>query len=342
MQLTQQKDYPTLDSYEIQESNKPKCKGSRSATREEILHVLCFYHSADLDGKMSAAIVNHYYGQNKQGKLFLDVHNVGWNHGDPIPTIETVRDNDYDVIVMCDITFHKSYMEELDKLTHFIWIDHHKSAIEDNKDIELHGLRSVNMAACELAWRYFFKTEASTLVKRLSLYDIGAANNLPKEEGIAIKEFQLGARYYLKDHSDCFMQLERHLNDGSELTKMESMGKVLFEDLKTRTLNTLKNCFNISICESTATGTKYRLFKAVNAERFNPMLADINYHVDGVEGFCAFWFDGKEWAFSLYNEDGTVDCSAIAKGYNGGGHKGAAGFRLSPNEFTFFINRARS
>jgi len=34
------------------------------------------------------------------------------------------------------------------------------------------------------------------------------------------------------------------------------------------------------------------------------------------------------WNFSLYNDNGLVDCSVIAKQFGGGGHKGASGFRI--------------
>lgn len=37
----------------------------------------------------------------------------------------------------------------------------------------------------------------------------------------------------------------------------------------------------------------------------------------------------KKWHVSLYNDNGEVDCSKIAKTYGGGGHKGAAGFLTS-------------
>lgn len=43
---------------------------------------------------------------------------------------------------------------------------------------------------------------------------------------------------------------------------------------------------------------------------------------------CRFAYDGKGWTYSLYSANENVDCSQIAKEYGGGGHKGAAGFRL--------------
>lgn len=43
---------------------------------------------------------------------------------------------------------------------------------------------------------------------------------------------------------------------------------------------------------------------------------------------CRFAYNGKGWTYSLYSSNPDVDCSAIAKKYGGGGHKGAAGFNI--------------
>jgi len=53
---------------------------------------------------------------------------------------------------------------------------------------------------------------------------------------------------------------------------------------------------------------------------------------DGYDG-CACFHMGpdKMLNFSLYNDDGKVDVSVIAKQFGGGGHAGAAGFRISMN-----------
>jgi len=69
-----------------------------------------------------------------------------------------------------------------------------------------------------------------------------------------------------------------------------------------------------------------RSFVCINKERFNPINFGIDYHKDGYDGAACFHYANGKWNFSLYNDNGNVDCSAIAKQYGGGGHKGAAGF----------------
>ena len=77
----------------------------------------------------------------------------------------------------------------------------------------------------------------------------------------------------------------------------------------------------------------------INKERFNPINFGIDYHKDGYEGCACFHYANGMWNFSLYNDNGEVDCSQIAKQFGGGGHKGAAGFRLPTEEFNKLISK---
>ena len=49
---------------------------------------------------------------------------------------------------------------------------------------------------------------------------------------------------------------------------------------------------------------------------------------DNHDMVCRFAYNGKGWVYSLYSSNENVDCSKIAKEYGGGGHRGAAGFKL--------------
>ena len=73
----------------------------------------------------------------------------------------------------------------------------------------------------------------------------------------------------------------------------------------------------------------------MNQERFNPVNFDINYHYEGYNAFVCFWFSKGKWNFSLYNDDGKVAVSVIAKVMGGGGHKGASGFVADDLSFLF-------
>jgi hypothetical protein len=57
----------------------------------------------------------------------------------------------------------------------------------------------------------------------------------------------------------------------------------------------------------------------------SPLLRELAEHAPFA---AAFWFDGKQWIFSLRSREGGTDVSEVARGFGGGGHKHAAGFRV--------------
>ena len=79
-----------------------------------------------------------------------------------------------------------------------------------------------------------------------------------------------------------------------------------------------------------------------NRKRFNPVNFGIQYHNDKADdvyyydGVACFHYENDVWNFSLYNDNGKVDCSEICKKRGGGGHAGAAGFRT--NDLNLIIN----
>ena len=77
--------------------------------------MICIYHSRDLDGWMSGAIVK---------LAFPDVEFIGWDYGQPLPDIY-----DEDQVIMVDVSFPRDAMVEISQVNGLIWIDHHISAI---------------------------------------------------------------------------------------------------------------------------------------------------------------------------------------------------------------------
>lgn len=156
---------------------------------------ICIYHSKDLDGQMSAAIVKKWFIKNNKHAQISDypeivdyeVHKtsniltmLGWHYGDPKPDLSA-----FDKIIMCDISFSKYEMRELasDFGINFIWIDHHSSIINELTALQsdqgdfsaidvIEGLHDINYAACELTWQFFFPNEKMPeIVRLLGRYD---------------------------------------------------------------------------------------------------------------------------------------------------------------------------
>jgi oligoribonuclease NrnB/cAMP/cGMP phosphodiesterase (DHH superfamily) len=98
---------------------------------------IIIYHRADFDGIFSREIARRFFGDQAEY--------IGWDYGDPLPAVPAEA-----FVYMIDIS-----VEGLMAHEHLIWIDHHKSAIE-KYPATIPGYRIDGVAACRLAWQYFF------------------------------------------------------------------------------------------------------------------------------------------------------------------------------------------
>lgn len=306
------------------------------------MKTICIYHSKDLDGWMSAAIVKKWFEESRNNFYMWDLnmnthvllekstakpenvlHFLGWHYGDPIPDLSS-----YEEIIMCDISFPEKAMEELYSIQvkehgdSFIWIDHHISAINVNSDA-IPGNRNTKFAACELTWQYFFPNKKMPeIVRLLGRYDCFGHKGTEEEQDVL--EFQYGARSYIENYNEAYTQLHQ----GIDL--IQDAGSSIYEYLCVEAKQTYALGFPIILKEPFVgvhgSGKDDRKFLCVNRNRFNPVNFGIDYHADGYDGVACFWYEKGKWAFSLYNANGLVDCSVIAKSFGGGGHKGASGF----------------
>jgi hypothetical protein len=324
------------------------------------MRTVCVYHRIDLDGYMSAAIVKRwFFSEGELNKLKTiednDSHNIdfiGWNNGDAIPDLSM-----FDRVIMADISFPISEMLHLHQRlkSHFIWCDHHISAINDIDGEGLPkmitGLRDSTFAACELIWKYFFPNEdMPEIVRLLGRWDCTIDSELKLlPDGKQIIEFQYGARFHIKNYDDAYGYLDRNIEDGNKfaLGFIKVEGKAIYDYLCVEAQQEYKKGFpiefNISKNSKNALNWNYdytlMTFKFIcfNKERFNPANYGINYHADGYDGAACFWYENKQWKFSLYCDNGLVDCSVIAKLYEGGGHDYASGFVTQ--DISQFINQ---
>jgi len=347
----------------------------------------CIYHSIDLDGWMSAAIVKYWFNLTYScisSNSILDttvtgdtLTFIGYNYGQPIPDL-----SEYDKVIMCDISFSKEEMINLyDRLDdNFIYIDHHISIIRElQQEVDkgnIHhfkGFQHTDYAACELTWKYFFSRESMPeIVRLLGRYDcfghkftkenqdrldtlLDVRDNSfteqlhpyqeelnyllnKKNEETKVLEFQYGARQCISNYEEAYKYLIREFEEQIDypykvIDNILESGKAIYQYLCTEAKQAYKNGFPIHLFEDSkgekTIGEEHKLFICINKERFNPINFGIDYHKDGYDGCACFHFDGTHWCFSLYNDNGLVDCSQIAKQFGGGGHKGAAGFKLN-------------
>jgi len=124
----------------------------------------CFYHSADLDGKCSGAIVRSMW----------ECELIGINYGDAFPW-DSIEPGE--TVVMVDFCLQPfSEMVRLNELAELVWIDHHVSAIREAEacgfEARLAQVLEVGRAGCELAWEHYVGTEVPKAVRLLGRYDV--------------------------------------------------------------------------------------------------------------------------------------------------------------------------
>jgi oligoribonuclease NrnB/cAMP/cGMP phosphodiesterase (DHH superfamily) len=119
--------------------------------------VLCIYHD-DLDGLAAAAVLQYFIGKDEE----IVYHAM--NHGDKYPAVEC----DQKVYIL-DFPLPEKFAECWGITHNIVWIDHHKSAIEEAQDIRVPGVREIGYpAASELTWEWFSGKECHLAIKMVS------------------------------------------------------------------------------------------------------------------------------------------------------------------------------
>lgn len=269
----------------------------------------CLYHRADLDGLCSGAIVSMF---EKNCRM------VGIDYGEKY---DPPKPEEVEKLYLVDFSFQP--IEKMIELADYIgrekiiWIDHHKSAIEEARRVgldSLPGAREIGKAGCELAWEYFNPStttpEAVTLLGRYDVWDI--------KDGVLA--FQYGMRAKVKDifSPTWTTLLANHAQALATTKEILREGEAILEYVKLDNEKYLASCGFESQLEG---HTAIVLNRLASSQAFEG-----NYDPSKHDMMIAFVRKNAAWRISLFSTKDSVDCSAIAKKYGGGGHKGAAGF----------------
>lgn len=268
----------------------------------------CFYHSADLDGHCSGAIVKRKYQECEM---------IGINYGDPFPwdSIQTGE-----MVIMVDFCLQPfSDMIKLNSMCDLLWIDHHKSAIEEAHQcgfLPWGGMKvEIGRAGCELAWEYF-NTDQNTpesvrLLGRYDVWDHSDPDTLP---------FQYGMRLCEDTKPGSIIWDDLLAGDQDLLDMVIDTGRTILDYIDIDNMKYAKACaFN-----TTLDGLRC---VAINKAMANSKLFESVWDQDKYDAMLSFGYRKGQWHISLYSDKPDVDVSEVAKNYGGGGHKGAAGFQ---------------
>lgn len=286
--------------------------------------MICIYHSKDLDGYCSGAIVK---------KRFPDCKLIGYDYGQPFPWGEIESG---ETVIMIDVSLPMPDMFKLANLTggNFTWIDHHASAIKDfgeytegGSQWNVHTVLQDGAAACEGGWKYLFPYEdMPTAVKLLGEYDTWRNQDKERWDN-QIMPFQYGMRMICNSPEtfpqEMFSDLETEniLYADMYCAKIIEDGRLILAYQKQQNERSAK--FLAFECD-------FEGLRAIciNSGGANSQLFDSVYDEAKHDVMIPFVFTGKHWTFSLYTTKNNIDCSVIAKSKGGGGHKKAAGFQL--------------
>lgn len=269
--------------------------------------ILVIYHKSDFDGKCSAAIAAAAH----QG----DVDFYGFGHYDEINWTLIYQ---YKEVIMVDICFDDvTDMIMLNNMCDLTWIDHHVSAINNCKNMDIKGLRRVGTAACELCWEFFFPHITLPYgVKHIALNDIWNQTDkytLP---------FQYGMRYLNIKAEDQEIWKKIFFGDAKLLDEILEVGEVCFNYEKSSN----------KVYASQAYTGKFEGYNCVFLNGPNKgSLAFESVNGSDYDMMVVYNFNGEIWKVTMYSE--KVDVSKIALKYGGGGHAAAAGFKSE--EFPF-------
>jgi uncharacterized protein len=276
----------------------------------------CFYHSADLDGHASGAIVKY---------RFPACETIGINYGQEFPFGKIGHKEE---VFMVDFTLQPfDQMEYLAEISDLIWIDHHKTEIEEaeKRQFNPRGIHRIGIGACALVWEYLYPSyQIPDTIRLLAEYDVWNHSD-PR-----VLPFQYRFRFFENTYPDNQELWVRYIEkEGArEVCKIG------------QTLLTYEDRQNARFCKSYAFETTLSSLTAVCANRglTSSKLFDSIYDPaqhDLMITFCRLKLPAHQWTVSLYSTKDDIDCGQIARSFGGGGHKGAAGFQCDVLPFEY-------
>lgn len=301
---------------------------------------LCVYHSADMDGWCSGALVNYYKNSSGEYIKFKGYsHSLNFNIKDLINKYK-----DCTTIYIVDYSFKLKDLQELLKAGFtVIWIDHHKTAIQEYaksgfftvKKYEEHilnlslpgakfyGFVSDKYSGAKITYKVLFnniishnKNLISNIVDLVSIYDTWDIKNPLWKNARAFNE---GCQMYnLMPWVDEWKEL---LTDENIFNGICEEGKVISDYQNSVYERDMKNYAG----ELQFEGLNWVAINDVG----NSLKADTIFDPKCHDAILYYRWKPKEkaWKLSFFNASSKQigKMNEIAQKYGGGGHEGAAG-----------------
>lgn len=220
-------------------------------------------------------------------------------------------------VYLVDFSYKRAVvLAMLETAEHVCLIDHHKTALEDLAGIESEKFSTftdLNRSGATLAWDLLFPNES-----RPPLLEHVEDRDLWRFKLPGTREIQA----FVFSHKYTFEQWDRMMAaDQQELLKMTAAGAAI-ERKHHKDVADL-----VGVCKRRMVIGGHRV---PVANLPYTMSSDAGHELAKGRPFAACYWDTPEGrVFSLRSSDDGADVAEVAKQYGGGGHRNAAGFRVS-------------
>ena len=272
------------------------------------LPALVIYHAKCADGFSAAWVFHHHHKRTVMGQPYPEF--VPGRYGYAPPDV-TGRD-----VYLVDFSYKRAVVATmLQQARSVTLIDHHQTALQDLADLPgLVAYTDLHRSGATLAWDYLFPGQPRPLLLgHIEDRDLWRFK-LPHTREIQSVVFSLE---YTFENWDRLMAADPH-----DLIAMTAQGAAIERKHRKDVAELVDTCrrrINIAGYEVWAASLPYT------------MASDGGELLALGEAFGAVYWDTadhRQWSLRSRGDDGT-DVAAIAEIFGGGGHRNAAGFRVT-------------
>ena len=308
------------------------------------------YHSKDLDGLASGAILGSRFKEN-------DPKLIGYHYNEDFDIRKLKKKN----VIIADVSFNMEKMFAAAKTSNrFVWIDHHISQLDEflkyieehkisfsetesgllriftNYDLDFTYVYSDKLSAAEICDRFYSEEmpnqTISNAISLLGQYDTWRNDHRKRllSDSKDWEGYVLPFQYGMRLNESVFDLIKTFENIGDwrsteDVQNIVLKGKAILRYQKTINQKNMVSSFDVTLGK--LKGIAY------NGTPFNSQTFESVWSEEKYDFMMPYQFQGKQWNVSLYTTKDDVDILSIAKSFGGGGHKQACGFQVPVHEF---------
>jgi len=263
-------------------------------------------HHNDSDGLCAGFLVGYFARQD--GCADIDYITASYEM-DTAPVIASILPDE--TVYVVDWSFKPNEWEQvLAKTKNVVWIDHHATAIEAAKHLDIPGLRQVGKCGALLSWEYLSKGKpVPEFVRLVNDWDVWI-----HKYGLRTRHFQAGLK--LIDAAPDGAEWLRMFN-GAYLDEICKTGKVAYE---------AEQAFNAAYLDQCGYTRKFEGMNCLVLNRAQANSEAAGKRLAEHDCFVTWYYSGSRYIVRMYTGKYDIDVSVTAVKYGGGGHKQAAGF----------------